>query len=91
MRQFPAGSGQQIPHVAVMWDESAMVFTYHDSEQALREGSPPVATQLLDLSNPEYTPGDPEQLRIHPHNLQEGEDAIVARRFLEVFEALRRK
>ena len=49
-RQLPRGVGQQIPHAAVAWDEVALNLTHEEAVQALRNGSPRIAVQVIDPS-----------------------------------------
>ncbi|HUV90631.1 MAG TPA: hypothetical protein VMY80_13325 [Anaerolineae bacterium] len=79
IRQLPSGVGQQIPHVALTWDERALGVTYGDLVRRLKDGRPRVAVQLV--TPQDYAgAGLPLEVRIHPHTLGEGEEIIVAER-----------
>jgi L-seryl-tRNA(Ser) seleniumtransferase len=79
VRQLPFGVGQQIPHVALTWDERALGVTYGELVQKLRDGQPRIAVQLV--TPQDYAgAGLPHEVRIHPHTLGEGEEIIVAER-----------
>src|SRR5207248_268280 len=75
-RQLPPGIGQQVPHAAVRWDETALGVTHAEVARRLLAGSPRIAVQAI-------TPPGGAELRLHPHTLQEGEVEIVARRLRE--------
>jgi len=79
IRQLPFGVGQQIPHVALTWNERALGVTYGELVQKLRDGQPRIAVQLV--TPQDYAgAGLPHEVRIHPHTLGEGEEIVVAER-----------
>jgi L-seryl-tRNA(Ser) seleniumtransferase len=79
-RQMPYGIGQQIPHVALTWDQGALGMTYEGLRQALLDGRPRIAVQLIRPTDEERGNVDSPQIRVHPHTLREGEETIVAER-----------
>ena len=84
-RQLPYGIGQQIPHVALVWNEQALEVTYAELVETLLKGRPRIAVQFIDLAV--YSPSfkGPE-IRIHPHTLREGEEVVVAERIREILQ-----
>jgi L-seryl-tRNA(Ser) seleniumtransferase len=80
IRQYPFGIGQQIPHVAVTWDEQALKVTYTDIVRELLNDRPRIAVQLVTPQNYAIAGCKTSQVRIHPHTLCEGEDIVVAER-----------
>jgi L-seryl-tRNA(Ser) seleniumtransferase len=79
-RGMPFGIGQQIPHVALTWDEEALGVTYEGLRQALLDGRPRIAVQLINPWDEEHGTVNSPQIRVHPHTLREGEETIVAER-----------
>jgi len=79
IRQLPFGVGQQIPHVALTWDERALGLTYRELVRRLRNGRPRIAVQLV-MPQDYAGAGLPMEVRIHPHTLGEGEEIVVAER-----------
>jgi L-seryl-tRNA(Ser) seleniumtransferase len=84
VRQLPFGIGQQIPHIAVTWDEQALKVTYTDMVRELLSGRPRIAVQLVILQSYASAGFKTSQVRIHPHTLCEGEDIVVAERVANV-------
>lgn len=82
-RQLPYGSGQLFPHVALTWDVSAVEVSYQEFFDQMLGGSPRIMPQQY------HDPlrGGEHQIRLHVHTLQEGQEAIVARRAVEVLSA----
>jgi L-seryl-tRNA(Ser) seleniumtransferase len=78
-RQLPYGIGQQVPHAAVSWDERALGITHAELVRTLLAGIPRIAVQLIDPEVYGFAGFTAPELRIHPHTLQEGEEATVAR------------
>jgi L-seryl-tRNA(Ser) seleniumtransferase len=83
-RQLPYGIGQQIPHVALTWDEQIVGVTYTELVERLLDGTPRIAVQRITTSSEErgLAPGD--EIRIHPHTLREGEEVVVAERIRHI-------
>ena len=82
-RQLPYGVGQQIPHVALDWDEQALGLTHRELTRKLLEGQPRIGVQLVSPEVYRFAGFTRSQVRIHPHTLCEGEEIIVARRVRE--------
>jgi L-seryl-tRNA(Ser) seleniumtransferase len=85
-RQMPYGIGQQIPHVSLTWDQDALGVTYEGLRQALLNGQPRIAVQLIRPWDEEHGDVNAPQIRVHPHTLREGEETIVAERIREQLE-----
>jgi L-seryl-tRNA(Ser) seleniumtransferase len=83
-RQLPYGTGQQIPHVALDWDEQAVGVTYAELASKLKNGRPRIAVQLVSPKSYDAGAFNTPQIRIHPHTLREGEEVIVAERVREI-------
>ena len=83
-RQLPYGVGQQIPHAAITWDVAALGITCEGLQQRLLEGRPRIAVQVVDART--YPRGGfaAPEVRVHPHTLREGEEAVVAERIRDV-------
>lgn len=79
-RQLPYGVGQQIPHVALIWDEEAVGVRAEELVEALLSGSPRIAVQLVRPTHYGGIAFDHIEVRVHPHTLREGEEVIVAER-----------
>jgi seryl-tRNA(Sec) selenium transferase len=79
-RQLPYGVGQQIPHVALIWDEQAVGVRPEELVKALLSGSPRIAVQLVRPTHYGGIAFDHIEVRVHPHTLREGEEVIVAER-----------
>jgi L-seryl-tRNA(Ser) seleniumtransferase len=79
-RQLPYGVGQQIPHVALIWDEQSTGRTPEELVEALLDGSPRIAVQLVRPTHYGGIAFDHAEVRLHPHTLREGEEVIVAER-----------
>lgn len=79
-RQMPYGTGQQIPHAALTWDQEALGVTYEGLRDALLDGDPRIAVQLIRPWDEEHGDVNSPQIRVHPHTLREGEETIVAGR-----------
>ena len=80
VRQLPYGVGQQIPHVAVTWDEHALAIGPGELVETLLGGRPRIAVQLVRPTHYGGIAFDHAQVRMHPHTLREGEEVIVAER-----------
>ena len=81
--QLPYGVGQHFPHVAMTWDINRLEVSYQEFWETMLNGRPRIMTQQYN---------DPfrdqqAQVRIHVHTLQEGQEALVARRMREVLGA----
>ncbi len=87
-KQFPHGEGQQIPHVAVHWDESELGVSHEDIAARLQAGKPRIFVQLINVPRYGFAGFTDKELRVHPHTLQDGEERIVARRLREELEAV---
>lgn len=79
-RQMPHGLGQQIPHVAVSWDEDRLGRTYGEVIDALLQGQPRIAVQFIQEAVYHFARDTGRQIRLHPHTLAPGEEQVVARR-----------
>ena len=77
-RQVPFGTGQLIPHAAVTWDEAALGITHREASQRLLQGEPRIAAQFINVETYGFGGMTQTELRFHPHNLQSGQEAIVA-------------
>lgn len=83
-RQLPYGIGQQIPHAAVSWDEAALGLTHAEAVQALLQGAPRIAVQMIDPGRYGFGGYTQTELRIHPHTLEGDQATIVAQRLKEL-------
>jgi uncharacterized pyridoxal phosphate-dependent enzyme len=83
-RQLPYGIGQQIPHAAVSWDETALGLTHAEAMRALLEGKPRIAVQMVDPGRYGFGGYTKTELRIHPHTLEGDQTTIVAQRLKEL-------
>jgi seryl-tRNA(Sec) selenium transferase len=83
-RQMPFGTGQQIPHAAIRWDEAALGITHEAAALELRTGKPRIAVQLINAQRYGFGGYTESELRVHTHTLQEGQDITVARRLAEI-------
>ncbi len=79
-RQLPYGVGQQIPHVALIWDDRAVGIGPEKLVEALLSGSPRIAVQLVRPTHYGGIAFDHAEVRMHPHTLREGEEVVVAER-----------
>jgi len=79
-RQMPYGTGQLYPFVAMTWDVSAVEVSYQEFFDQMLGGSPRIMPQQHNGSRQN---GEP-QIHLHVHTLQEGQEAVVARRVLEI-------
>jgi L-seryl-tRNA(Ser) seleniumtransferase len=80
-RRLPEGIGSLAPYLSVFWDETALGVTHRAIAKRLREGTPPIAVQVLDSRVPGISH---PQLWLRVHTLREGEEVVVARRLREV-------
>ena len=90
--------GNEVPHVAVRWDQRAFGLTKAQCVDALRSGDPHIEViggTLRELVHPEEggpvslsgAPGEPKRLiAIASNTLQAGEEKIIARRLREILE-----
>jgi uncharacterized pyridoxal phosphate-dependent enzyme len=83
-RQLPYGLGQQIPHVALNFEESVVGLTYEEVVSRLLSGRPRIAVQLVSPRHYDFSKNTPTELRVHPHTLREGEEYVVGQRLREV-------
>ena len=83
-REFPFGTGQLIPHASITWDEDIVTITHAKVVQALKQGQPRIAVQFIRPSVYGFGGYQDEEIRVHHHKLQEGEDVIVANRLREL-------
>ena len=83
-RQMPFGTGQQIPHAAIRWDEAALGITHEEAALELRAGKPRIAVQLINAQRYGFGGYTEPELRVHAHTLQDGQDVTVARRLAEI-------
>jgi L-seryl-tRNA(Ser) seleniumtransferase len=74
--RFVPEIANQVPHLAIKWDPTALRLTKEDFVKALREGEPRI----------EVRPSSPSEARLEVAvwMLQPGEDRIVARRCAEI-------
>jgi len=84
-RQFPFGIGQQIPHVAITWEEEKLGKSHEEVVAELKEGRPRIAVQQVQEPVDDFARKIGKEIRIHSHSLMEGQDVVVARRLREVF------
>ncbi len=84
VRQLPYGVGQQIPHVALTWDVTAVGLTYGAFVKALRDSRPRITVQYIHPSVYDGGKFSFSEIRIHPHTLREGEEVVVAERVREL-------
>jgi uncharacterized pyridoxal phosphate-dependent enzyme len=82
--QMPFGLGQKIPHAALRWDEAVLGVSPAEVVAQLKSGSPRIAVQLLAPDGAHALVVDAPEVRVHPHTLQAGEEAVVARRIREL-------
>jgi uncharacterized pyridoxal phosphate-dependent enzyme len=80
VRQLPYGVGQQIPHVALRWNEDALPMSCQELVGALRAGKPRIAVQLVPITHYGGIVFGHSEVRVHPHTLREGEEVVVAER-----------
>ena len=88
--------GNEVPYLAVSWDEQAFNFTHHDCVEALRTGDPQIAvmsSEYREVVQPTAAPpfkelphpGEPHRLfAIASNTLKPGEERIVAQRLKEI-------
>lgn len=88
--------GNEVPHVALSWDEQAFKFSKQDCVDALRAGDPQIEVMggpFREVVQPNAAPpfkevphpGEPDRLvAIASNTLQPGEEKIVARRLKEI-------
>jgi L-seryl-tRNA(Ser) seleniumtransferase len=88
--------GNEVPYLAVSWDERAFNFTQRDCVEALRTGDPQIAVMgseyrevVQPLAAPPFKelphPGEPPRLfAIASNTLKPGEEKIVAQRLKEI-------
>jgi len=82
-KKFPYGIGQQIPHVAITWDEQALGLSCQELQQRMRQGHPPIAVQMVSPDTYTWSDFKRAEIRVHPHTLQDGEEVVVALRLRE--------
>jgi len=82
-KKFPSGIGQQIPHVAITWDEQALGLSCQELQQRMRQGHPPIAVQMVSPDTYTWSDFKRVEIRVHPHTLQDGEEVVVALRLRE--------
>jgi uncharacterized pyridoxal phosphate-dependent enzyme len=80
-RKLPDGVGGLAPYLSVFWDETALGVTHQGIAKRLREGTLPIAVQVVDARVPGVSH---PQLWLRVHTLREGEEVVVARRLREV-------
>jgi L-seryl-tRNA(Ser) seleniumtransferase len=80
-RRLPDGIGGLAPYLSVFWDVTALGVTAQGAAKRLREGTPPIAVQVVDAQVPGVSY---PQLWLRVHTLREGEEVVVARRLREV-------
>ena len=89
--------GNEVPYLAISWDEQAFKFTARDCVTALLEGDPAIAVMsenFREMVKPNTAPvkgmwhnGEPERLiAIASNTLKPGEEKIVAGRLREILE-----
>jgi L-seryl-tRNA(Ser) seleniumtransferase len=88
--------GNEVPHVAVRWDQKAFGLTQAQCVEALRSGDPHIEViggTLRELVHPEQgvpvslsgAPGEPQRLlAIASNTLQAGEEKMIAQRLREI-------
>ncbi len=87
-RQLPEGIGQQIPHLALTWEEQAYGLNTAELVSRLIQEEPRIAVQFVYPESYNVPEMKAYEIRIHPHTLEEGEVEIVARRVREILEGL---
>ncbi|MFN2133324.1 MAG: aminotransferase class V-fold PLP-dependent enzyme [Anaerolineae bacterium] len=80
VRQLPYGVGQQIPHVALRWEQDALSMSCQELVESLRAGKPRIAVQLVPITHYGGIVFGHNEIRVHPHTLREGEEVVVAER-----------
>ena len=85
-RLFPWGA-VDIPQACIRWDEAALGLTHKDAHQQLLDGEPRIALRLVTPQIYHWNAQARTELRMLPHNLQTGEEIIVARRLRELLGA----
>lgn len=95
--------GNEVPYLALSWDERAFKFSGQDCIDALRTGDPQIAVMggtFREVVQPSAAPpfkelqhpGEPDRLlAIASNTLQAGEEKIVARRLLEILEPVAKR
>jgi hypothetical protein len=78
----PNGDFSHSPRLSVQWDEKSLYMTVGQMVKTLRAGSPSIEASDLSEYQPPY-----KGLGILAHNLQTGEELIVARRVGELLTA----
>jgi len=87
--------GNEVPYLALSWDERAFQFSAQDCVDALLAGDPPIAVMsdsFREVVQPNaapfkglWHPGEPERLlAIASNTLKPGDEKIVARRLSEI-------
>ena len=88
--------GNEVPHVAISWDQQALKFSKRDCVDALRAGDPPIEVMggpfrevVQENAAPPFKeiphPGEPDHLiALASNTLKPGEEKIVAQRLREI-------
>ena len=95
--------GNEVPHVALSWDERAFHFSKQDCVEALRAGDPQIEVMggaYREVVQPDAAPpfkeiphpGEPERLlAIASNTLKPDEEKIVARRLREILDPVAKR
>jgi L-seryl-tRNA(Ser) seleniumtransferase len=75
----PNGDASHSPRLSIQWDEAKLDLTIDQMLQRLRAGTPSIEASNMTQYRPAW-----KGLGVLPHNLQPGEDVIVARRIGEI-------
>lgn len=79
-RQLPYGDGQLFPHVALTWDVNSIEVSYQEFFDQMLGGSPRIMVQQYNDPKRDFE----QQIRLHVHTLQEGQERLIARRTREL-------
>jgi L-seryl-tRNA(Ser) seleniumtransferase len=83
----PNGDASHSPRLSIQWDEAQLGMTTAQMVNSLRAGTPSIEATDMTKYEPPW-----KGLGVLPHNLQAGEELIIARRVGEILtEAARRK
>jgi L-seryl-tRNA(Ser) seleniumtransferase len=83
---IPNGDPSHSPRLSVQWDQRQLDLTVGQMVESLRAGTPSIEASNMTEYQPPW-----KGLGILPHNLQAGEELIVARRIGEIITAAARK
>jgi D-glucosaminate-6-phosphate ammonia-lyase len=83
---IPTADYSHSPRLSVQWDEKRLDLSVGQMVEALRAGTPSIEANDMASYEPPW-----KGLGILPHNLQEGEELVIARRISEILTAAANK